>query len=64
MAAFFTYLALLLQFWKEVKFLLNLLKKTPKEKRDKLKLLIKEASDKADMGDTSGYEDLIQRGRQ
>ena len=49
--------------WGYLKPLLDRLKKTPAEERQRVANAILEASKLADTGDTSGYEDQISNGR-
>lgn len=49
----------IVQFPKELKWFIELLFGTPKEKREAMIGKIKEASKLADDGDTSGYEKII-----
>ena len=63
MGSLFAYIALILEFWRELRFILDLLKKTPQDKRREVISKILNASKEADKsGDTSGYEDLIKKG--
>jgi len=49
--------------WAYLKPILDLLKKTPAQERQRVANALLKASELADTGDTSGYEDEINRGR-
>ena len=62
--AFFAYLRTIIEMWAILKPIIDRLKSTPKQDRQRVAKAILEASKKADeTGDTSGYENEIKRGR-
>lgn len=63
MAQFFAYLKLIIEFWGIIKPLLDRLKVTPQEERQRVANAILEASNLADSGDTTAYESEISKGR-
>jgi len=62
-AAFFSYIKIIIEMWAYLKPILDLLKKTPAQERQRVANALLKASELADTGDTSGYEDEINRGR-
>jgi len=63
-AAFFAYIATIIEMWDILKPIIDTLKSTPLEDRERVGVVTLKASKLASsVGDTSEYENLVKKGR-